>query len=70
MADWTQADIDALKAEIAKNGSVQAISFSDQSTTFYPLQERLALLEQMEQAVAAAAGEPKHIRYVATSKGT
>lgn len=67
---WTQVDIDALEAEIAKNGSVHALSFLDQSTTFYPLKERLALLEQMKQAVAAASGTPKHIRYVVVSKGT
>jgi hypothetical protein len=67
---WTQADVDALEAEIATHGSIQAHTFSDQSATFYPLSDRLALLAKMKQAVAAAAGgTPGNIRYAVIDKG-
>lgn len=65
---YTQADIDALDAEIAQVRVVKATTFSDQSTTFRDLDELLRLRAVMAAAVNANAGGSR-TRYGATSKG-
>jgi hypothetical protein len=65
---YTQADLDALDAEIATVRTVKSTSFSDQSTTFRDIDELLALRAVMAQQIATAAGASK-TRYAATSKG-
>lgn len=65
---WTQADIDALDAEIAVARSVQSATYSDQQVQFRPLDDLLKLRAAMAAAVAAAEGTGT-TRYAATSKG-
>lgn len=65
---YTQADLDALDAEIAEVRTVKQTAFSDQSTTFRDLDELLKLRALMVQDIAAASGRSS-TRYVATSKG-
>ena len=49
---WTQQEIDALKAAIAK-GEKQ-VAFADRSVTYRSLEEMLAALRLMEAEVAGA----------------
>lgn len=65
---YSQADLDALDAEIAKVRVAKSITFGDQSTTFRDLDEMLKLRAVMAQSIATAAGTSK-TRYAATSKG-
>lgn len=62
---YTQADLDALDAEIAAIRTVKATSFADQSTTFRDLDELLKLRAVMAGQVSGAV----RTRYGATSKG-
>lgn len=65
---YSQADLDALDAEIAAIRTVKATSFADQSTTFRDLDE---LLEFRALMAASIAGTSSSLtRYAATSKGT
>lgn len=63
---WTQADIDTLKAAMAKG--VRSVTFGDQSLTFHSLDEQRTLLALMQREVNTAAGKPT-TRYAVTSKG-
>lgn len=62
---YTQADLDALDAEIAKVRTVKSTTFGDQSTTFRSLDELLKLRAVM---AAQVAGQNR-TRYGSTSKG-
>ncbi|OFW05658.1 MAG: hypothetical protein A3H96_11395 [Acidobacteria bacterium RIFCSPLOWO2_02_FULL_67_36] len=62
---YTQADLDALDAEINTIRAVKAHSFADQSTTFRDLEE---LYKERERIARSIAGGSR-TRYVATSKG-
>jgi hypothetical protein len=61
---YTQADLDALDAEIAKVRLVKSTTFDNQSTTFRDLDELLKL-----RAVMAASVSGNRTRYAATTKG-
>lgn len=65
---YTQADLDALDAEIKQVQSVQSTTFADQSVTFRSLDELMRLRAIMAQSVAVAAGASR-TRYASTSKG-
>ena len=65
---YTQADIDALDAEIAVVRTVKSTAMADQSTTFRDLSEMLTLRALMVQQLATTAGTSR-TRYAATSKG-
>lgn len=62
---YTQADIDALDAEIAQVRLVKSTQFADQATTFRDLDELLALRAVMAQSVNTAS----RTRLASTSKG-
>lgn len=62
---YTQADLDALDAEIAKVRLVKTQSFSDQSTTFRDLDE---LYKERERIARAIAGGGR-VRLASTRKG-
>jgi hypothetical protein len=62
---YTQADLDALDAEIAQVRLVKATTFDNQSTTFRDLKELLELRAVMARSVAGTS----RTRYAATSKG-
>jgi hypothetical protein len=61
---YTQADLDALDADIAKVRLVKSTTFGDQSTTFRDLDELLKL-----RAIMAASVSGNRTRYAATKKG-
>lgn len=61
---YTQADLDALDAEIAKVRLVKSTTFADQSTTFRDLDDLLKL-----RAVMSAAVNGSRTRYATTTKG-
>lgn len=65
---YTQADIDALDAEIAKVRVAKSTTFADQSITFRDLDELLKMRAVMASQIATAAGQSR-TRYVATGKG-
>jgi hypothetical protein len=65
---YTQADLDALDAEIDTIRSVKAMSFGDQSTTFRDLDELYRERERIARAISAAAGRST-TRYAVTNKG-
>jgi hypothetical protein len=65
---YSQADLDALDAEIAKVRVVSQHSFSDQSITFRPLAELYAERARIAQLIASSAGQSR-TRYAATRKG-
>ena len=65
---YTQADIDALDAEIAKVRVAKSVTFGDQSTTFRDLDELLSLRAVMAQQIATASGASR-TRLAAFSKG-
>jgi hypothetical protein len=48
VADWTQADVDALKAAM-KSGTL-TVGYSNRSVTYRDLDEMLALLSLMEKS--------------------
>lgn len=60
---WTQAEIDKLKASIARG--VLSVSFGDETTTFQSLAEMRKLLADMERSLSS----PPAYRLAATSKG-
>lgn len=66
MAQYTQADLDELDAEIAKVRTVQGMQFADQSITFRPLDELLKLRAVMVQTINSSTGST---RYATTRKG-
>jgi hypothetical protein len=65
---YTQADLDALDAEIAKVRVVKTMAFSDSSATFRDLDELYRERERISRAIATAAGGSR-TRYASTSKG-
>lgn len=65
---YTQADLDALDADIAKVRLIDSTTFADQSTKFRSLDDLLKLRAVMAQSIAAAAGTSR-TRLAATSKG-
>lgn len=70
--EWTQADRDALDAEIKLVQIVSAAGYGDQQNNFRPMAELLSLREKMTASIAAqaaAASGGGTTRYVATSKG-
>jgi hypothetical protein len=70
MANWTQADLDALRAALAergKNGFPSDLTFGDRSVRFGTLADALKLLAVMERAVNP--GTTPSSRLAATSKG-
>lgn len=66
---YTQADLDALDAEIAVIRTVKATSTGDQSTTFRDLDDLLKLRALMAQSVASATAGVPRTRYATVSKG-
>lgn len=63
MANYAQADIDALRAAV-KQG-VSSVSYADRTVTYRSLDEMRKLLAEMENAVNA----PKRVRRIASNKG-
>lgn len=63
---YTQADLDAIDAEIATVRTVKSTTFGDQSTTFRDLDE---LYRERERIARAVAGSGSRTRFAATSKG-
>lgn len=70
MPTWTQADVAALRAAVA-SGVLRVIYHGPpmRSMEYQSLREMRALLSQMEQDVARAAGTSTAYRLVSTSKG-
>ena len=69
---WTQADLDALDAEIKTVQTVSSASYSDQQNQFRTIDDMLKLRSTMAAAIAAEAAAASGIgstRYAATSKG-
>jgi hypothetical protein len=62
---WTQADLDALDAQILAAGVVQTDSHSDKSTTFRSVDD----LKKLRQMMAAQIGARPRTRYATTDKG-
>jgi len=62
---YTQADLDALDAQILAVGPVKTTTFADQSTTFRDLDELLKL----RSVIAADVAGSSRTRYAATRKG-
>jgi hypothetical protein len=65
---YTQADLDAIDAEIAKVRTIKATSLADRSVTFRNLDELTKERARVAAAIAQAAGTSR-VRYAATSKG-
>lgn len=65
---YSQADLDALDAEITKVRLIDSTTIADQSTKFRSLEELLMLRATMAQSIAAASGMSR-TRLAATSKG-
>jgi hypothetical protein len=65
---WTQADLDKLDADIASGGTLQSITFGDQTIAFISIEQKLRLRAVMAQAISGAAGISPN-RLAATSKG-
>jgi hypothetical protein len=63
VADWTQAEINSLKAAIA-TGTLH-VAFADRSQTFHSLEDMMKLLALMERTLS---GAPLY-RLAASSKG-
>jgi hypothetical protein len=68
---YTQAQLDALDADIANFGIVEQTSFADQATRFRSLDELLKLRAVMAAAVAAQTSTTggSRTRYAAFDKG-
>lgn len=62
---YTQADLDALDAQIAAAGAVKSTTFDNQSTTFRDLKEML----ELRAVIARSLNGTSRTRYAATSKG-
>lgn len=65
---YTQADLDALDAEIDKVRAVESQTIADRSVRFRPLAELYAERARIAQAIATAAGTTR-TRYLSSSKG-
>lgn len=65
---YTQTDLDAIDAEIAKIRTVKATSIADRSVTFRSLEEVTTERARVAAAIAQASGTSR-VRYAATSKG-
>jgi hypothetical protein len=65
---YTQADLDAIDAEIARIRTVRQTTFGDQSTTFRDLDELYAERARVAQAISVSAGTPR-TRLASFSKG-
>lgn len=65
---YTQADLDAIDAEINAIRTVESQTNGDRSTKFRPLDELYRERQRVAQAIAAAAGAGR-TRYASTSKG-
>ena len=63
---YTQADLDAIDAEINTLRTVKATTIADQSTTFRDLDE---LYKERDRIARAIAGGVSRTRYLASSKG-
>jgi hypothetical protein len=63
---FTQAQLDALDAQIAAMGGVESTSIADQSSKFRPVSELLELRAAMARQIATDASRT---RYAATNKG-
>jgi hypothetical protein len=68
VSDYTQADIDALDAEIAVVRVAERTQSGNEMTQYRPLKDLLALRASMTSAVATAAGRPRS-RVAAFDKG-
>lgn len=66
---YTQADLDAIDAEIATIRTTKSLAIADRSTTFRDLEEMYAERRRIAQQIATDAGTPGHIRYATTDKG-
>lgn len=66
MAQWTQADVDALKAAMAQGARV--VQYSDRTITFHSLTEMERLLGLMQAEVASITSAPRRWAVV-SSKG-
>lgn len=68
---YSQAQLDALDADIAAFGTVESTSFADQQTRFRSLDELLRLRAVMAADVAAQSSTTggSRTRYAAVSKG-
>lgn len=66
---YTQADLDALDADIATIRAVKSTTTGDQSTTFRDLDELLRLRAVMAQAVSASSTGRSRTRYATVDKG-
>lgn len=64
---FTQADLDALDASIAKGGGVEEIQFSDRRVRFYTLDDRLKLRALMTSELNPSTAPAS--RFAAFSKG-
>ena len=65
---YTQADVDALRAEIVATGTATVLRSGDQETRFATIDEKLKLLAVMVANVATSSGRTR-TRYASTSKG-
>lgn len=70
MADFTDADADAVTAHLREVGVVERARFADQETTNRPLDDILKLRGVMRrEAAAASSGSKSRSRFAAFSKG-
>jgi len=65
---FTQAQLDALDAEIIAIGAVEATTFADQSQKYRSIEELLKLRAAMAEEIAASAGSSR-TRWAAFDKG-
>lgn len=67
---WTQANLDALKTQIATAGFVSEMDFGDQHVRFASIDQMRALIAEMQRDINTAAAVPvPTARYATTSKG-
>jgi hypothetical protein len=68
---WTQTDIDRLKVAMSSAGSIQSMTFGDQSFTFRSVKDMQALLADMTAEVNATSSTSGYAptRYASVSKG-
>lgn len=57
---WTQADVDAKKAEIAT--MVKSVAYGDKNVTNFDIEQQLKILAAMEQDVAVTAAGSNYSR--------